>query len=414
MLFRSARACHERPSAVHAVSMESDVAGGNYEPFWAGFPLVDIHRCIAPDVLHQLYQGVLKHLTSWIQEVMGADELDSRIRSLAPACGVRHFENGISGLSQVTGTERKHIARVLLSCLVGKIESEGILACRSLLHFIHLSQYPSHDEETLGYLQSELDTWHKYRSYFIKQGVRDDFNIPKFHSLLHYIDSIRWLGTTDNYSTELFERLHIDFAKEGWRASNKHDHFPQMVKFLSRQEKIASYDFYQSWLDESQVVSSSGIHGSEEEEEIKKDSDRVSLLVRQKEIKKESKGGAPRILGQMYLAKLPHEPTKNLARILISHAAPGFLARLKLFLNSLLPQSQQVPKLHALQSPLPFTALNVWHQYKFLPANMFDDESDGIHETVKAVPISKGKPFPQFDTVIVLDSDEAESTAVHG
>ena len=45
---------------------------------------------------------------------------------------------------------------------------------------------------------------------------------------------------------------------------------------------------------------------------------------------------------------------------------------------------------------------------------MFDDESDWIRETVKAVPISKGKPFPQFDTVIVLDSDEAESTAVHG
>ena len=111
--------------------------------------------------------------------------------------------------------ERKHIAQILLPCLIGKIDSRGIVACRSLLHFIYLAQYPSHDEETLGYMEAELDTWHRYRAYFIDAGVREDFNIPKFHSLQHYIDSIRWLGTTDNYNTAMFEHLHIDFAKEG-------------------------------------------------------------------------------------------------------------------------------------------------------------------------------------------------------
>lgn len=188
-----------RHKSVHAMCMEHDVAGGNYEPFWAGFPLTDIHRCIAPDILHQLYQGVLKHLIGWVQTIIGEEELDSRICALPPACGVRHFKKGISVLAQVTGTEQKHIARILLSCLVGKMESKGIIACRSLLNFIHLAQYPSHDEETLGYLDKELDTWHHYRSYFIQNGIRENHNIPKFHSLLHYIDTIRWLGTTDNY-----------------------------------------------------------------------------------------------------------------------------------------------------------------------------------------------------------------------
>ncbi|KIK49783.1 hypothetical protein GYMLUDRAFT_106209, partial [Collybiopsis luxurians FD-317 M1] len=54
-----------KDTGVHALCMESDVAGGKYDPFWVGFPLVDINRCIAPDILHQLYQGVLKHLVSW-------------------------------------------------------------------------------------------------------------------------------------------------------------------------------------------------------------------------------------------------------------------------------------------------------------------------------------------------------------
>jgi hypothetical protein len=386
-------------SSVYNLCMESDVAGGKYEPFWVGFPLVDIHRCIAPDVLHQLYQGVLKHLISWVQEVMGKDVLDSRIRSLPPAYGVRHFKNGISELAQVSGVERKHIARILLSCLVGKISSEGIIACRSLLHFIHLAQYPSHDEETLRYMQTELDTWYRYRSYFINEGPREDFNIPKFHSLLHYIDSIRWLGTTDNYNTEMFERLHIDYAKEGWRASNKRDHFPQMVKWLSRQEKIASYDFYRSWLDESMAAESEDATEEIDDPEIVLDVTRRRVSMTE---------------GQIYLAKSPTEPGKSLARILITHSAPGFLAQLKLFLHSLLPSHQQVPKLQVHQGILPFTSLDIWYQYKFHPTNIFDDHLDGIRETIKAIPISKRALIPRFDTVIVLDKDEAESTAVQG
>ncbi|KAJ3715224.1 hypothetical protein C8R42DRAFT_698524 [Lentinula raphanica] len=138
--------------------------------------------------------------------------------------GVRHFAKGISNLSQMAGTERKHIARILLGCLVGKMDAKGITACRSLLHFIQLAQYPSHDEDTLGYMKKELDTWHKNRDYFITQRAREHFNIPKFHSLLHYVDSIR---------------LHIDFAKEGWRASNKRDFFPQMItSFLAKKKSL--------------------------------------------------------------------------------------------------------------------------------------------------------------------------------
>ena len=33
-------------------------------PFWQNLPFVNIYRSITPDILHQLYQGVLKHLIS--------------------------------------------------------------------------------------------------------------------------------------------------------------------------------------------------------------------------------------------------------------------------------------------------------------------------------------------------------------
>ncbi|KAJ3717337.1 hypothetical protein C8R42DRAFT_551387, partial [Lentinula raphanica] len=372
--------------------MVDDVAGGNYEPFWAGFPLTDIHKCIAPDVLHQLYQGVFKYLIEWVQRVVGEEELDERISKLPHTPGVRHFAKGISNLSQMAGTERKHIARILLGCLVGKMDAKGITACRSLLHFIQLAQYPSHDEDTLGYMKKELDTWHKNRDYFITQRAREHFNIPKFHSLLHYVDSIRWTGTTDNTNTEAFERLHIDFAKEGWRASNKRDFFPQMITFISRQEKVASFDFYQSWA-------------------FPKPPDHTCQLKRNR---KRRKSGGPNstVEFQLSLAKNPSEPKKTLIAITLLHDAPGFLGALKLFLNfQLLPKSDQRSKAKALKGILPFNTLEIWHNVGLIPPQVLDEPEKA---RMKAQPLSIQDKTSRFDTVLVLENDEAESTAVKG
>ncbi|KAH9917785.1 uncharacterized protein B0H18DRAFT_883398, partial [Fomitopsis serialis] len=166
-------------------------------------------------------------------------ELDRRIRCLPPAFGTRHFKNGISALSQVSGTERKYMARILLGCLVGKIPKNAIVAFRAILDFIYLAQYPTHDDTTLQYMEDALKVFHKNKEVLVNCGVREHLNIPKFHSLLHYVESIRLLGTTDNYNTEAFERLHIDYAKNGWRASNHRNVRPQMVIWLARQEKMS-------------------------------------------------------------------------------------------------------------------------------------------------------------------------------
>jgi len=148
-------------------------------------------------------------------------------------------------MSQISGTERKNMAKILLGCLVGRMPERGIAAVTALLDFIQLAQYTAHDSFTLGYLQDALSRFHENREYFILTGVRDNFNIPKFHSLLHYIEAIELFGTTDNYNTEMFERLHIDFAKHGWRASNQRDEFPQMIRWLSRQEKVTGFEVHQ-------------------------------------------------------------------------------------------------------------------------------------------------------------------------
>ena len=55
---------------------ENLVSGGIQRPFWEGFPLCDVHLSITPDVLHQLYQGVIKHMITWCSSLMDDEELD--------------------------------------------------------------------------------------------------------------------------------------------------------------------------------------------------------------------------------------------------------------------------------------------------------------------------------------------------
>jgi hypothetical protein len=115
------------------------ISGATTRPFWQGFPLCDIHLAIMPDILHQLYQGVVKHLTNWCSSLMSEKELDSCICTLPPCFGVHHFKKGWSELAQVSGKEHKDMARILLGCIVGKVPSCVMTCYRALLDFIYIA-----------------------------------------------------------------------------------------------------------------------------------------------------------------------------------------------------------------------------------------------------------------------------------
>ncbi|KAG2344678.1 hypothetical protein BDR05DRAFT_882167 [Suillus weaverae] len=82
---------------------------------------------------------------------------------------------------------------------------------------------------TLAYMEKALKDFHHYKNILFNLGVREHLDIPKIHSLLHYVHSIIWFGTTDNYNIEIIECFHIDFCKEGWYTSNHHNEVPQMI-----------------------------------------------------------------------------------------------------------------------------------------------------------------------------------------
>jgi hypothetical protein len=124
-----------------------------------------------------------------------------------------------------------------------------ITAVRGLIDFTHYASLQSHTTHTLSGLRKALDDFHGNKDIFIELGGRDQshFNIPKVHSLDHYEHLIRLFGSADGFNTESPERLHIDFAKNAYRASNRKDYIQQMTIWLQRQENVDRFTEYLNW-----------------------------------------------------------------------------------------------------------------------------------------------------------------------
>ena len=78
--------------------------------------------------------------------------------------------------------------------------------------------------------------------------------------LEHYVDLIFKFGSADGFNTEWSERLHIDCAKEAYRASNKKNYVVQMTQWLSRQEAVDRFTVY---LDGSRMGSTFPCRGQQ-------------------------------------------------------------------------------------------------------------------------------------------------------
>jgi Plavaka transposase len=225
-----------------------------YHPFWQFLPLTDIFLAITPDILHQLLQGVIKHLVAWLThpDLFGVTNVNARCWSLPPNHHITLFMKGLP-FSRVTGKEHKDICRILIGLITdlpilgGHSPVRVVRAVRAILDFVYLAQYPSHTTDTLNLLEHSLTQFHDNKDTFIALGVRENFLIPKIHSMLHYKSSITLFGTTDNYNTEQSERLHIDMAKNAYRASNRKDEYPQMTAWLERREKMHTHAAFIRW-----------------------------------------------------------------------------------------------------------------------------------------------------------------------
>ncbi|KAF7293318.1 hypothetical protein HMN09_01211300 [Mycena chlorophos] len=225
------------------------------DPFWKNLPHANIHTSFPPDLLHQLDKGVFKdHTVAWATAAFDLDsetqneaEVDKRFQAMPSHPAMRHFGQGISLVSQWTGNEYGHMEKIFLGVINGIGNSDVILAVRAILDFIHYAHFEVHTDKSLQKLHDAWHTFHKHKHVFITLGIRKHFNIPKVHAMWHHVRLIQLFGSAGGTSTELSERLHIDCAKLGYRASNRKNYTAQMTRWLSRREAIWRFTAYLEW-----------------------------------------------------------------------------------------------------------------------------------------------------------------------
>ncbi|KAH9954155.1 hypothetical protein BC827DRAFT_1279019 [Russula dissimulans] len=159
--------------------------------------------------------------------------------------GLRQFSKGISFLTQWTGREHKEMQHVFAGLIVSTVELKVLRCTMAAINFIYLLQIHAHTTWSITSLQRVLEDFHANKDIFTQAGICADSNIPKIHSM-----SPEW--------------LHIDFTKDAYQASNKHEYVCQMTIWLGHQEVIAQFNAYLKWLSQSSQTTKDGIEAAPE------------------------------------------------------------------------------------------------------------------------------------------------------
>ncbi|KAG1883313.1 hypothetical protein F4604DRAFT_1575913, partial [Suillus subluteus] len=276
-------------------------------PFFIRLLHCNIHDAITPDILHQIYQGLVKHLCGWLRTLIGDAELDARFKRMPHAHGVRLFTNGITGLTQVSGPEHREICKQLLGCIV---DAPGVT-----------------------------------------------------------------------------ERLHIDFAKDAYKATNKKEFWEQMTRWLERRETMAAFDLVLQW--------------------------------RRREIPKPRARWQRLLPPGVYLAKNPSAHAVSFRVLEDQFGAAHFKNSLGEFIaNQLQPTAYRRQAVHNVNILQGLEGVDVWYCVKFAVPNLQVDTESTVLHTAHAEPkrsrrSGEGELDARFDTVLVNESEHKE-TGIEG
>ena len=229
--------------------------------------------------------------------------------------------------------------RVFVSLLAGAVQPAVLRTVVAVIDFIYYAQLQKHTSKTLLALENALKLFHENKDIFVREGVRDHFNIPKIHQMVHYVEAIRSHGAADGYNTESSERLHIDYAKEGYRASNKKDYIKQMTVWLGRQEAVSRFQAYLVYAAKHTTTPSQDSHHLDSDSEDDLDNDDLNDPT--VPVSMSTTGLYTTGLATHSVSVKPAYPHLGISTITTEFKATGFLSALTTYIRRAYPPPAQ-------------------------------------------------------------------------
>ncbi|KAF8168552.1 hypothetical protein B0H34DRAFT_855228 [Crassisporium funariophilum] len=229
---------------------------GDIEPFTANFPRADIHVLLSPDLLHEVIKGTFKdHLVTWVSDYLYAvyekaeakrilAEIDRRIAVAPPFPGLRRFPEG-RGFKQWTGDDSKALMKAILPAIAGLVPPQMVRAIGAFMEFCYLVRQSQIDKTVLCQIDDAVRHFHNEHVIFLQAGVREDFNLPRQHSITHYRWLIQQFGAPNGLCSSITESKHIKAVKQPWRRLNRNKALGQMLLTNQHLDKLeaAAVDF---------------------------------------------------------------------------------------------------------------------------------------------------------------------------
>jgi len=269
---------------------------------------------VRADILHNILLGVLVYMMDWIYGFLAHHDrinaFDYVWRQLPPYPGFVVPTKSYWMVSQWSGKEILHFARVILGTFTVALQqtpnqphptgsqvqefNTAIQCVRSMTDFYLMTQYDSHTDKTVSYMQKYLPEFHETKSVFLRyradkgakrataeahkvllkeqtetsvkglpalekvklhhkdalerRNLMDKilreaahYNFPKMHLISHFEQQIPKLGALKQYSTDISECMHKGF-KEAYRRSNKVNATSQMITNYTRDHTFIMKD----------------------------------------------------------------------------------------------------------------------------------------------------------------------------
>ena len=119
--------------------------------------------------------------------------------------------------------------QVYLPAIEGHVPDDMVQAMCAFLEFCYIARHNVYDTNSLTTLDNALQRFHHYHEIFQTSGVHNDFNLPRQHSLNHYVKLICAFGAPNGLCSSITESKHIKAVKEPWRHSNRFEVLSQML-----------------------------------------------------------------------------------------------------------------------------------------------------------------------------------------
>ena len=127
-----------------------------------------------------------------------------------------------------------------MCAIAGLVPDEMVQCLATFLDFCYFARRSEHDTDTLAVMDDALHRFHELRVVFINTGVRENFNLPRQHALMHYVLAIRLFGSPNGLCLSITESKHIEAVKRPWRRSSRHEPIGQILRTLARKSKLAA------------------------------------------------------------------------------------------------------------------------------------------------------------------------------